>query len=140
MLKWMRNPTAELVSRVALAWMDNKPFSEEGRARRKAKREAKRQQRRKEGKFMPGEQVKVVFPDGREVARTEPIVQARVSTKLGGTSGVGTIVLGVAGILFPDFVNSLTPDQALWIGGLITSVIAYFTARFTKSPSAPQAL
>jgi VIT1/CCC1 family predicted Fe2+/Mn2+ transporter len=86
------------------------------------------------------EKVTVTLPSGETVTREEPVIPLRTSTKLGGTTSIGTIVLGMVGVFFPEALDSLTPEQALWIGGLITSVVGYITARLTKSPIVKQAL
>lgn len=135
----MASAIPEVVARIALAWMNNRPFSEEARERRKAKRAEKRQRRIERGLPVP-EKVKVILPDGTEFEREEPSIPLRTSTKTGSTSSIGTIVLALVGVFFPDVVNNLTAEQALWIGGAITSVIAYVTARVTKSPIAKKAL
>jgi hypothetical protein len=43
-------------------------------------------------------------------------------------------------VFFPEAMDSLTPEQAMWIGAAITTVVAWATARFTKSPSKPGVL
>jgi hypothetical protein len=140
----MPSATTEVVARIALAWMKHRPFSEEGRARRKAKREAKRQQRHSKGKFMPGETVKVVLPDGTETTRTEPLIPLRTATK----ATVGTAVLGyplidivqaIQGAQIPvEWLESFTNGPVFeW---LCYSIIPIVIARFTKSPTAKQAL
>jgi hypothetical protein len=157
MLKWMRNPTAELVSRVALAWMDNKPFSEEGRARRKARRDAKRHRRTDRGQTVPeqvevslpkNDQVKVVFPDGTEGTRTEPTLNFRSSTK-SGWAGIGGIVATMATLapFYPqieDFLmQACSSEQGplrfliiLVVGSAASSIPQYITSRMTKTPMA----
>lgn len=116
----------ELGARLGLKWLDAKPFSVESKARRKAKRAAKRKARK-------GEPL-----TDDEVILMEPTL--RTSTKAGGAAGAGTIVLAVIGVFFPDFVSTLTPDQALWIGGVVTAVIGWVTARFSRTAKNPGVL
>jgi hypothetical protein len=86
---------------------------------------------------MAGEISEVKLPSGEVVMREEPVLPWRTSTKAGGTAGIGTLVLGLVGVFFPDAMNSLTPEQAMWIGGAITTLVAWVTARFTRSPANP---
>jgi hypothetical protein len=149
------NPATELVARIALAWMEHKPFSEEGRARRKAKREARHQRTR--GQPVPeqtvvslpeNDQVKVVFPDGTEGVRTEPVLNFRSSTK-SGWAGIGGIVATMATLapFYPQIENFLTqacsseqgPLRFLIIlitGSIASSIPQYLASRWTKTPMA----
>lgn len=84
---------------------------------------------------------KVILADGTETTRTEPLIPARTSTKL-GVVGAAT-PLPLLEILqsfdWPgmQFDNFLQTQAAAW---LATLAVAYFTARIVKSPSAKQAL
>jgi hypothetical protein len=138
--------TLELIATIANKWIEKRPFSKETRARKKAKRIARRKARRgeeltpEEGILMAGEISEVKLPSGEVVMREEPVWKKRVSTKTGGTAGVGTVVLGLVGVFFPEAMDSLTPEQAMWIGAAITTAVAWVTARFTRSPSKPGTL
>jgi hypothetical protein len=149
------NTATEVVARIALAWMNNRPFSEEGRARRQAKREARHQRRR--GQTVPeqtvvslpeNDQVKVVFPDGTEGVRTEPVLNFRSSTK-SGWAGIGGIVATMATLapFYPQIENFLTQacnsEQGplrfliiLIVGSAASSIPQYITSRMTKTPMA----
>jgi hypothetical protein len=82
------------------------------------------------------EQSTVTMADGRVITKTEPIIPARVSTKLGvtGVVGVVPIVQGIQELHFmtpwlESFVHSSLFAQLATLAG------AYLVARFTKSPS-----
>jgi hypothetical protein len=102
------------------------------------KRIKEARQRRREKRM--AESSTVTLASGETLTRTEPTIPLRTSTKAGGASTIGTVVLGMVGVFFPTALDNLTPEQALWIGAAITSAVAWLTARFVKSPAKPGAL
>jgi hypothetical protein len=148
-----RNPVAEVVARIALAWMDNRPFSEEGRARREAKRAAKQERRRQkrmgqqgtvvasDGREITSEAPIVVMPDGRVIPREEPMIPARVSSKIAVGNGVLAAFPAVELLQWVQAVEFSTPwlesltnsDYFIYYGSL---AISYVIARLTKTPAA----
>jgi hypothetical protein len=124
----------ELAARVALAWMNKRPFSPEARERRKALRK-----QRREGGIMP-DKVIVTLADGSQIERTEPLIPARTSTKVIGSG----VVLGLPIIQGIQELHFGTPwlesfvHSALFVQ-IATLAAAYLVARFSKSPIAGQA-
>jgi hypothetical protein len=81
------------------------------------------------------EVAKVILPDGREIARTEPVIPARSSTKSGT---IGLVSLPVLQLLqeipWPwPWVESLTDSAAF--AQVVTIAMMYITARYTKTPA-----
>lgn len=156
------NPVAELVAKVALIWMEKRPFSEEGKARRKARREAKHQRRSDRGSEVPeqvavalpdNDQVKVVFPDGTEGTRTEPTLNFRSSTKGSWAAAGGFVAMIAAAAPFYPQIDAFVTEicragadqgtggatRALIIAtvtGLAVGVPQWLTQRRTKTPMA----
>jgi hypothetical protein len=102
--------TTEVIARIALAWIKNKPFSAEAKQRRKAKRAAKRAARR--GEISTVEQPEVIS-------------MGKYSKAIGAVIG-GLVMIVV--IRFP-FLAGVIPegfaDQAVvWIGALAGTYFA----------------
>ena len=109
--------TAELIARIALKWMDKRPFSAEAKARRKAKRQAKREAR------------KGVTEDTKGMALD---LGTRTSTNtVVGTPPIAIILIQlmqmVPNMAFVEFIS--TPTFA----AVFTSVIAWAIARISKT-------
>ncbi len=105
---------------------------------------------------MKGEMLNVVATNAagevvHEFVREEPVVNARTSTKTGGTA-LAVPVVAVLGLLpFYDQVSAFVAEVcmqprpldfvvALGIGWAVTAVPMYLTARKTKSPLEPKGL
>lgn len=77
------------------------------------------------------------LPDGTQIERAEPMINARTSTKVAGTGlmlGL-PIIQGIQAIDFPwPWVEQFT-NSALFVQ-LATLLLAYVTARISKSPLA----
>jgi hypothetical protein len=87
------------------------------------------------------DQVTVTMPDGTQTTRSEPLIPARTSTKVGVT-GVVAIVPIVQAIQELHFANPSLESfihSSLFVQ-IVTLAGAYLVARFTKSPIAAQAL
>jgi hypothetical protein len=100
--------TLELVSRVALAWMNKRPFSKESRARRKAKRAA-----RKGGE--PVDETSEVF---NEVEESTMDVQGFVVQSIMAAIRHGLTAGGLVGIVGSDqSMAQIAGVVALVVGG-----------------------
>lgn len=81
------------------------------------------------------EQVKVILPDGKEITRTEPVIPVRSSTKSGTLGLVSLPVLQlIQEIPWPwPWVETLTSSAAF--AQVVTILMMYITARYTKTPA-----
>lgn len=100
--------TTELIARVALAWMNKRPFSKEAKARRKARRAAK-----KSGQAIPAAQVEVssMFPKGTQTLSGIAVLvlvpwlakygisSEQVATLVAAAATIGGTVVAVFGYL-----------------------------------------
>lgn len=81
------------------------------------------------------EQVKVTLPDGREITKTEPIIPARSSTKSGTLGLVSLPLLQILQeISWPwPWLETMTDSAAF--AQIVTLLMMYITARYTKTPA-----
>jgi hypothetical protein len=118
----------EIVGRAVLAWMNNRPFSEEARAARKAKRAARRAKRQRQ----PDEAAE----DFHSQLEDRPMaidLGTRTTTNM---TVSGLVVFGIMKLLstfFPGF-----PTEGL--EEAIAAVVAYVVGYFSKSPANPKVL
>jgi hypothetical protein len=78
---------------------------------------------------------KVILADGTEVTRTEPIINARASTKSGTIGLVSLPLLQILQeVMWPwPWLETMTESAAF--AQVVTLAMMYVTARYTKTPS-----
>lgn len=136
------NPTTDLIATIALSWIKNKPFSPEAKARRKAARKQHREQRMasKEDRTHV-----LTTEDGNQITKVDPIIPARVSSKISVGAGlVGAypaveVLQAIQNLtLEPAWLEALTnSDYFVYLGAVAISAVI---ARFTKTPLQPGAV
>lgn len=144
------SPIAELAARLALLWMDKRPFSEEARSRRRLRRSARRKTRKgepltpEEEALMSKQTSTVHLPDGTKVERTEPTIPLRTSSKVALTILTPLVTAipfygEINGVMLQACQSEQGPTVFL-AGFAAAGAIAYVTSRFSKSPAKPGAL
>lgn len=92
--------------------------------------------------------IKIPMPDGTTIERTEPLIQARTSTKLGG-GGLATMGLSALALIpYYNEANELIKQACtaengplIFLGGMgVMLAQSWYTARKTKSPLSPKVL
>lgn len=93
------------------------------------------------------EKIVLTTPTGETIEHTPPKINARTSTKVAGTGLLALALPALAMLPYYDQINSymLQACQSdngplMYLGGgAVTLVVAYVTARLTKSPLLPKA-
>src|SRR5690606_7263233 len=142
----LSSPTTDLISTIALKWMEKRPFSKEARARRQARRAQRRAEReaRRKGVELSSEAIEYEVTEG-DMGLLEKIGNLRTSTKGGA---VGLIPGAVMFLPFAEPVNDyiMQACQAeggplpFLVGAGVTWVAFYVAARKSKTPEKPGAL
>lgn len=129
------SPMTDLIATIALKWMEKRPFSEEGRARRKARRAQRRTDRkaRRKGVELSSEGIEYEVTEDRGMKID---IGTRTSTNaLVGGGIMSTIYVQLIGLLpFPGLVAALTTPEAI---ALAATAFAWIVARFSKTPPNP---
>ena len=124
------SPMTDLIATIALKWMEKRPFSEEGRARRKARRAQRRTDRKARRKGVE------LSSEGIEYEVTEDSGMALRTSTGAGLAGIGVNLLMQVLQAFPATAELATPEVA---AGL-TAVVMWVVARIWKTPEKPGAL
>lgn len=100
----MPSATTELIARLALKWLEKRPFSKEARERRRAKRKA-RKEAQLTGQALPAEESEVSMNLGNEIGKS--LVRHFGSGTAGAIVGTGVATADEASIFVQVAVGLL---------------------------------
>src|SRR5690606_15502676 len=131
----------DLIATIALKWMEKRPFSEEGRARRKARRAQRKAERRARRKSVELSSEGIEY-EVTEMSLKEKTGNLRTSTKAGIAGLVPLVLMALpfaneAEALIQQACQSENGAVPFLVGGAVVWVVSYITARMSKTPPNP---